>query len=233
MSFETFLYSLLGGILPALVWLFFWLREDRKNPEPDNLILKTFLLGMISVILVLPFQKSVEMLFPGLATLSIVIWASLEEIFKLGAGYFGGLRSAEENEPVDALIYMITSALGFVALENTLFIFGPLANNDISQGIITGNLRFIGASLLHVVSSGIIGFTLASFFYKTQAKKVLAGAMGLVGAIGFHTLFNMLIIKNGQLGTVYAFFSVWLGVTLLLLAFEKVKSIAPKADTGI
>lgn len=233
MSFDTFLYSLLGGILPAIVWLLFWLREDRKHPEPNNLILKTFILGMLSVIAVIPFQKGVALIFPGLATLSIVIWAALEEIFKLGAGYFGGLMTKEENEPVDALIYMITAALGFVALENTLFILGPLSGNDISQGIITGNLRFIGASLLHVVSSGIVGFSLSLFFYKIHYKKVIAGAIGLLVAIGFHIFFNMLIIRHGQVGTMYAFISVWIGVTLLLLAFEKSKSIAPRTNTKI
>ena len=136
MNIETLTYALLGGILPALVWLLFWLREDRKNPEPNNLILKTFLLGMISVILVLPFQKGVEMITPSLGALAILLWAILEEVFKLGAGYFGGLHSKEDNEPIDPIIYMITAALGFVALENTLFIMGPLLGEDVARTVL-------------------------------------------------------------------------------------------------
>ena len=54
---ETALYALLGGILPALVWLAFWLREDYKHPEPRGLVFRTFIFGMIAVIIVLPFQK--------------------------------------------------------------------------------------------------------------------------------------------------------------------------------
>src|SRR3989338_9470647 len=162
MNFQTIFYAVLGGILPALLWLSFWLREDRKHPEPKGLIGKTFLFGMLAVIVVLPFQKGVDAVFPDLMLPAIFLWAGLEECFKFAAGYFGGLHSIEDNEPVDPIIYMITAALGFVALENTLFILGPLLiGEELTRSVIAGNLRFIGASLLHVVSSGIVGVSLA------------------------------------------------------------------------
>lgn len=224
-NLETFAYSLLGGILPALLWLFFWLREDRKNPEPNRLIGRTFLLGMLSVVLVIPFQKGVEMMFPSLAATAILLWALLEEVFKFGAGYFGGLHSAEDDEPVDPMIYMITAALGFVALENALFIFGPLAGEDVTQGLITGNMRFIGASLLHVVSSGIVGASLSFAFYRTRPKRTAAVTTGLILAILFHFLFNIFILQMGGNGTLIAFMGVWVGVVGLLLAFERAKAI--------
>src|SRR3989344_644465 len=173
MAIETIIYALLGGILPALVWLAFWLREDYKHPEPRGLILRTFFFGMLAVILVLPFQKMVDALIPGMTVVTILLWVVLEELFKFGAAYLGGLKSVEDNEPIDPIIYMITAALGFVALENTLFLFGSLVGKDIIGGLITGNLRFIGASLLHVVSSGIVGFSLAFSFYKSKKEHVL------------------------------------------------------------
>lgn len=223
------IYASLGGILPALVWLLFWLREDSRSPEPNRLILKTFLLGMCAVALVLPFQKGVLMLMPQMTILSIFLWALFEEVFKFGAGYFGGIHSVDDNEPVDPMIYMITAALGFVALENTLFIIGPLLGDDILKGVITGNLRFMGASLLHVVSSGIIGFALSLSFYKSRLKRAWITLFALLGAILLHLLFNLLIIVKGDQGTTLAFLLVWLGVMILLLAFEKIKTIAPKA----
>lgn len=226
-NLDTIAYALLGGVLPALLWLFFWLKEDRKNPEPDRLIFKTFLLGMLSVLLVLPFQKGVEAIFPSLTVLSLFLWALLEEIFKFGAGYFGGLHSVEDNEPVDPMIYMITAALGFVALENALFIFGPLIANDAVQSFITGNMRFIGASLLHVVSSGIVGASLALSFYKSWYKRVSYVTCGLILAIAFHLYFNIMIINMGSTGTTISFVSVWVGVAALLLTFERIKRIAP------
>src|SRR3990167_316972 len=163
-SLETLIYAALGGILPALVWLSFWLREDRKNPEPNGLIVKTFLLGMFAVLLVLPFQKGVEMLIPGTTLVTLFLWAFFEETFKLSAGYFGGLHTVDDNEPIDPMIYMITAALGFVALENTLFILGPMIDGNVLESLVTGHMRFIGASLLHIVSSGFVGMALAFSF---------------------------------------------------------------------
>ncbi len=229
MNLNVFIYALLGGILPALVWLLFWLREDRKHPEPDGLILKTFFFGMLSVVLVLPFQKGIDFLFPGLVVLPVVLWAMLEEVFKFFAGYFGGLHTTEDNEPLDPMIYMITAALGFVALENTLFILGPLLEQDIPQTLLTGNLRFIGASLLHVIASGFVGAMLSFSFYKSLKKKVKAVFLGLLGAIGIHITFNLLIVSQGEMGATIAFSGVWLSIIILLLTFEKVKGIAPKA----
>lgn len=219
-------YAVLGGVLPALVWLSFWLREDRKNPEPNNLILKTFLLGMLSVALVLPFQKGVQIAFPTLIIFPFVLWAALEEVFKFVAGYFGGIHSVEDNEPLDPLIYMITAALGFVAVENALFIFSPIQAEDLSQSLITGQLRFIGASLLHVVASGIVGVGLSFSFYQSRMQKIVKVTLALLGAIAFHILFNLLIVKVDDIGTTLAFIFVWVGVVALLLAFEKVRSIA-------
>lgn len=233
MNLQTILYALLGGVLPALVWLLFWLREDSKSPEPRNILVRTFLFGMLSVALVLPFQKGVELLIPELTLISLFLWAALEEVFKFGAGYFGGLHSVDDNEPLDPMIYMITASLGFVALENTLFIFGPLLGGDTSAGLVTGNMRFIGASLLHVVSSGIIGAALSLSFYQSRAKRILWGIIAIVIAIAFHTFFNFLIITHGNLGTTTAFFLVWAVVVFLLLVFEKIKTIAPETNSGI
>jgi RsiW-degrading membrane proteinase PrsW (M82 family) len=225
-NFEIVVYALLGGIVPALVWLVFWLQEDFLNPEPRGLILKTFVLGMLSVVLVLPFQKAVDVLIPNMTVLAILLWAILEEGFKFGAAYIGGLRSVEDNEPIDSLIYMITAALGFVALENALFIFGPLIDEDIVRSIITGNLRFIGASLLHVVSSGIIGVALAFSYYQSKKRHMIFASVGVTLAVMTHTGFNLAIIHGSNPGAILAFGLVWIGVVLLLLAFEKSKTIA-------
>lgn len=220
------IYALLGGILPALVWLLFWLREDWQNPEPNRLILRTFLFGMLAVPLVLPFEWFVEQRFDKLTT-AIIIWAVLEESFKLAAGYFGGLHTIEDNEPIDPLVYMITAALGFVAVENALFILAPIIGDNVPQTIITTNLRFIGASLLHVVASGVIGASISFAFYKSYANRVKGVVLGLFWAILLHAGFNLAVLSS-EGGLNAAFFGAWVGVVALLLTFERVKRIAPE-----
>lgn len=225
MNLETIFFALLGGIIPALLWLDFWLHEDKKNPEPKGMVAKTFLFGMLAVVLVIPLQKVIEDVRPGTSIYVILVWAALEELLKFGAAWFGGLRSKNDNEPVDAIVYTVTAALGFVALENTLFILGPLLEADIVQGVITGNLRFIGASLLHVVTSGMIGSAYAFTFYKPRAVRTKAVKRIFFLAVAFHFGFNILILKLGGPGTAWAFLAVWTSAIALLWAFEKAKSV--------
>jgi RsiW-degrading membrane proteinase PrsW (M82 family) len=222
----TITYALLGGVLPALLWLQFWLAEDKLRPEPKGRLIATFLAGMLAVVIVLPFQKLVSNIFAESAT-AFLLWAVLEESFKFGAAYFVALRSRDDDEPLDPLVYMITAALGFAALENALFIINPLLQTNALSGFITGDLRFIGSTLLHTVSSGVIGMGLALTFYKTK-KVRLAWCLGaFVLAVFFHTAFNLMIINASELETFLVFGAVWAGGAALILMFEKVKTITP------
>src|SRR3990172_4645093 len=52
----TLIFAVFGGILPALFWLWFWLKEDREHPEPRGKIAASFLVGMGAVFLALPLE---------------------------------------------------------------------------------------------------------------------------------------------------------------------------------
>lgn len=222
---EIVVYALLGGILPALVWLSFWLREDSRKPEPRGLILRTFVFGMIAVVLVLPFQEWTSRILPNFTVFAFLIYATLEEVFKLGAAYFGGLDTPEDDEPVDPLVYMITGALGFVALENTLFILDAILDQNLVAGVIMSNMRFVGASVLHIIASGIVGAGMTFSFYSSGKKKSVYVVTSLIIAILFHTAFNVLLNSQTELGGLIALVSVWISVLLLLLTFEKAKTL--------
>ena len=117
---QTLLFALLGGVLPALLWLWFWLKEDKKSPEPRGLIFMSFVAGMMVVPLVIPFQQFAATYFFGI--IALTSWAATEEILKFLAAWLFVLRRKEMNEPIDAVIYMITIALGFSAFENALYL---------------------------------------------------------------------------------------------------------------
>lgn len=224
-SANILFFSLLGGIVPAIVWLLFWLREDNKRPEPRGMLILSFFAGMLAVPLVIPFQK--YFMVEGDMTTTFLIWAGLEELFKFLAAFFVAICQKDDNEPVDGLIYMMTVALGFSAMENTIFIFHPLSEGNITESLITGNVRFIGASLLHTLCSAVIGIGLGLSFYKSTATKVWSVIVSLVLAIGLHTLFNLFIMRE-QSGTTFATFGfVWIAIVVLMLFFEKIKSVYP------
>lgn len=221
--------ALLGGIAPALFWLWFWLRQDHARPEPKSLIITSFLAGMAVVVLVLPLQQFAVQRFSGENL--IFVWVIIEEVLKYAAALAVVLWHRAVDEPVDVIVYLITVALGFAALENALFIFTPLAAGEITQSILTGQFRFLGATLLHVLASGVVGVMIAFAFYKSSAAKVLYGTFGLFIAIVLHALFNFSIIGARGTTILIVFFFVWLGIIALLIVFEKVKQLGDRHRT--
>lgn len=221
---QTIGIALLGGIVPALIWLWFWLKEDSTNPEPKGLLLLTFLGGAISVFAVLPVQRFTEGFFPNETSL-LVVWAAIEEIIKYAFVAILALRSRHCDEPIDFAIYMITGALGFAALENTLFLLDPIALKDSVVSLLTGNLRFIGSMLLHVVTSGIIGMAIGFAYYKNFVRREIALFTGLILSIALHSAFNYLIINSSQ--NVFSVFTLlWIVTIVFIFLFELLRRLS-------
>jgi RsiW-degrading membrane proteinase PrsW (M82 family) len=221
-----------GGVLPALAWLWFWLREDAEHPEPRRLIALAFFAGMVSVAFVIPLEQYVATLLPN-QTLTFTAWSAIEEAMKFLAAFIAVLWRPDNDEPIDAVIYMVTVALGFSAVENTLFLWSPLAGNTIFQTIVTGNLRFVGATLLHLLSSATVGVALALAFYKPRAAKIRYAIVGVILAALLHSTFNFLILNTPQAYLLRTFVFVWIGVIVLLAALEFVKRIRPAIKAGL
>lgn len=225
---EMFVYALLGGVLPSLLWMWFWMHESYKHDEPKGTISLAFIVGMCAVFLVYPFQKFIPAILglPSEHFLVLGSWAFIEELFKLLAAFYVALKFKDIfNEPIDAFIYLMTTALGFVAMENTFYLLAPLLQGDAMGSIMTGNLRFMGASLLHVVASGAISICIAYGFYKHGFVRKVYWIGGLIIATILHTLFNYFIIITTQESTFLIFSFVWLTTILLILALERVKTI--------
>ena len=216
--------ALLGGVLPALLWLTFWLLEDRCEPEPKRYLLLTFIAGGVAVFAALWIEQRAMVYYSG--TTLLFLWAATEELLKFGAAYLVALRLRVFDEPLDAIVYMVTVALGFSAFENMLFLLTPLQNGDVLQTIIRGDLRFIGATLLHTLASATIGIALALAFYKRAAVKRMAAAAGVILAVALHTLFNFFILKGGGDTTFWVFLFIWFGIVVMLFMTEQIKQPA-------
>ena len=216
-----------GGILPALAWLWFWLREDSKHPEPRRLIALAFVAGMISVAVAVPTEKFVQGFLPSI-TLIFMAWSVIEELLKYLFAYGTVLRRSENDEPIDPVIYMVTVALGFAAAENTLFLLSPIAGNTPHEIFLTGNLRFIGATLLHVISSAAIGVCIGATFYKKKSVRRYATLVGVILACLLHASFNFFILQAPEETLLRTFSFVWVGVIALLAVLEYIKRIHPK-----
>lgn len=238
-TLEIVLYAFVGGILPAFVWLFFLMKEDARCPEPRSLILLAMFAGMLCVPIVLPLEHYVKAIMPTLTAVPtlfdrfalnlaiempvIIAWAAIEETVKFALAALLILWRKAVDEPIDLIIYMICVALGFSALENALFLVAPLANGDVAQTVLANNLRFIGATLLHVIASATVGFAMALAYTKMRHVRPFAVALGLILAIALHALFNFLIIRETASHTVLAFLLVWVGAVVGFGLFETLR----------
>lgn len=231
MSLETIFLALLGGLAPAIFWLWFWLKEDAGRPEPRGLIVLTFLLGGFFVIPTFIIQRLLSENFgwslnQGLVSM-IITWAAIEESAKYLAARWSGLRSRFFDEPVDAMIYLLTAALGFAAFENALYLLDVFYSRGGTalDFLLLGNFRFVGATVVHIVTSALVGFFIAGSFCSGKAVRRLSLIFGLLTAIVLHAAFNYFIITSSQ-GTLFRIFLVlWFTAILIILFFERVKTI--------
>ena len=236
--------AIAGGVLPSLVWLWFWLKQDRQSPEPTGLIALSFFAGMAIVYFVLPLQKlvltsivsivdvvnaialKISLVAPDEETIRITSWAFIEEFAKYATVFFIAFKSKFFDEPMDAVIYLITAALGFSAMENTLYIFKDMATSGGFEILTNGNMRFLGATIVHIVSSAFIGIAIAFSFYAPRYVKFLAVTIGIFTATLLHAYFNLSIIESdGTMKTLLVFSQFWgaiIGIIVLLALVKRI-----------
>ena len=188
------------------------------------MIVLAFIAGMVAVPLAIPLEQWVKAAFIDSPVLSVfTAWALIEEVLKyLMAAAFIFWRP-EVDEAPDYVIYMVTVALGFAAAENVLFLLTPAATGSVASTIYTGDVRFIGSTLLHVFASAAIGFALAFSDRATLPLRMVAAGSGLILAVALHTTFNALIITEGTSTVLSAVFLVWTAAVTFFAAFEVLK----------
>jgi RsiW-degrading membrane proteinase PrsW (M82 family) len=219
---KILIFAFLSGIIPSLLWLWFWLKEDEDHPEPKGLLTLVFVMGMLAVVAVLPIEKFIQNLVDSHSG-RIVLWASAEEILKYLAVLIILYKTSNANEPIDWPIYMITAALGFAALENALFLVKPFSVSQATVALLTGQLRFMGSTLLHTVSSGILGIAIGISLHSDSFKRKWHLCVGFMVAIALHSAFNFFIIRNDGNDFLKVFAFLWVVTIIVMLLFEKVR----------
>ncbi len=226
------------GLLPSFAWLIFFLRED-VHPEPKKMIARAFIAGALVTFVAVGLQLLFRNILQSFQVneyhlISFSLFGFIEEALKFFAAYLMVRKSRFFDEPIDAMIYMITAALGFAMVEN-IAVMSKAETLSEAFGIIT--LRFVGATLLHALSSGIVGYYWAKgIILNRQAKPELGPVCylgnvpakllifkGIVFATLLHTTFNCLILISKE---VIIYPTIFLIITALFIFwdFEKVKS---------
>ncbi len=131
----------------------------------------------------------------SLITIFLTI-ALTEELLKYLAVRLAILKNPEFDEPIDAMLYLIIVALGFAAAENIVTLITLDTMRDVA---IISILRFWGATFLHTLASGVIGYHLALSMRKKFWKSKIFILRGFIIAIIIHGVYNYILIKADNL----------------------------------
>ena len=235
MDFLIIIY-IIFGLLPSLTWLFYYLSKD-MHPEPKKMILKIFLWGAFITIPVFFVQMGLGSLLQSFnldaTTTNILYWFLVigfsEEFFKYLVFKVKVTNSYHLDEPLDVMLYMVVAALGFAAIENILYLFAPSAQMSLSQVIdrtmIVALIRFIGSTFLHTLCSAVIGYAMATSFYKNK-KRGITILLGILVAIFFHGLYDFsLMTADGYMKIIIPITIIITLAIIVFSGFNKLKTL--------
>lgn|SRR3989338_416770 len=211
------------GFLPSLFWLVFYLKKD-WHPEPKSMLTKTFFLGLALAPLAVGAQWLLSKFIVGadpltdISTNSVFFFgaALVEEVVKYLAIRFIVLNNSAFDEPLDAMVYMITAALGFAAIENVLVLMQSIPDGA-SATIQIWLYRSMGATFLHALSSAVVGYFIAlSWFYHHHSKKLIP--LGILAGTLVHFVFNSIVLNSMEQTSALLRSSVFLLFTAFVIS---------------
>jgi RsiW-degrading membrane proteinase PrsW (M82 family) len=118
---------------------------------------------------------------------SFVFIGPTEELLKLVAVWVGIYRSRDFREPLDGMVYAATAALGFVSVENVIYL-GELG----AQSIVS---RTFYATPAHVLFSSMWGYSMGLARFK-RSGELLIIMKGFLAAAFLHGTYNFVVAVN-------------------------------------
>ncbi len=238
--------GVLLSLIPAGVWLGFFYRRDRLEPEPKGLILQVFLLGgLLAAALGIPLVDRIYSVSSWTAQSviiqilgAILVVGFSQEFLKYAAVRFSVFASGEFDELVDGIIYGTAAGLGFAAVLNVAFVIN---SGGVDLG--TGVLRITITSLAHASFGGITGYFLGVEKFRSKPAWWTALGVGLAAILNGLFFFMRTNISQGALSNSGDQVSRWLGLilaavlagivtTFLSNAIKRQMQSAPAAKEG-
>ena len=202
-------YSFLSFFLP-FIWIWYFSRKD-KHPESKFWLFMAFILGIIAAVLAYYTEDWLHPFVSENRFLKFLIFAFVEEFLKFILIWFFIFPQKVFDESIDAMIYMMFAAWGFASLENLALIIKPPELITFGPGLILF-FRFLGANLLHILASALIGY---GYAYMIKTRRIFPFVFSLLAGTSLHFLYNYLIISLPP-GFVLVLPILWLTVLVVL-----------------
>lgn len=172
---------------PAACVILYIYIKDKHEREPVSLLVKSFLLGILAVLVTFLISLPLDMFVPTdeenlsqQAVHAFLLVALVEEfskfLFVRGILY----NDAHFNEPFDGIVYSVMVSMGFATLENILYV---------SQGgLSTAIVRMFTAVPAHAMFAVLMGYYIGKA--KFEPGNSYLSWIGLLTATLFHGAYD-------------------------------------------
>ncbi len=127
---------------------------------------------------------------------AFLLTAPLEEVMKMIALLLGIGWSRDLDEPLDGIVYGTAVGLGFASVENVFYVTGAIEHGAAEAAYVAG-LRGFTATLVHVSTSGLLGFFLGLTKFRARRRRWWLVTVGLLIAIAFHGAYDAFLSGSG------------------------------------
>lgn len=224
MDYLLLIVTLIVAILPIYLIGYYFYKKDTIK-EPKKLLIKLFLSGIGSCIIVLFLSLFGIILFPNFANVenihnkfSLLIYCfifvgTIEEISKFIMIYSISYNNKEFDQAFDIILYSVFVGLGFACFENMIYILGSELN------ITTALLRGFTAVPAHVCFQTIMGYYL--YLSKTNNKNNNI-FLSIIIPIILHGTYDFFIFSQNEL---LILLFILLLIFLIIFANSKIKKL--------
>jgi RsiW-degrading membrane proteinase PrsW (M82 family) len=189
------------ALVPAVLWMAFFYRQDRLEPEPKHYVIAVFVLGMlICNAVAIPVVDGLFDVNSWLSTNtwtyivgSILVIGVVQEFLKYATVRYSVYMTPEFDERVDGIIYGTAAGLGFATVLNVHYV---VANGGVD--LYMGVLRMAVTTLAQASFAGITGYFLGRA--KFEVEPVWWQASGLALAAVLNGLFTWVRSTITQVG---------------------------------
>lgn len=220
---ESVAVALTVAVVPAPLFVGLVLLTDRFEPEPRRMLAVTFLYGATAAVALAGVLNTIGAGLlagrydPGAAQVLTIVGVApvVEEVLKGAAVLVVAWRYRPEfTSTVDGLVYSAMVGLGFAVTENVTYYLGALAAGEEAFAA-TVVARGVLSPFAHPLFTAMFGTGLA-VAVQSARWRVLPAAVGLLGAIALHGLWNAAGLTGG--GFVLVYVAVFVPVFLVVVA---------------
>jgi RsiW-degrading membrane proteinase PrsW (M82 family) len=205
------------AVIASAVWLAFFYRRDRLEPEPKGMVLQVFVLAaLLAAAVGSPLADSVYRVSDWLYRTTwaqilggVLVLGFSQEFLKYAAVRFSVFSSPEFDERTDGIVYGTAAGLGYALVLNVALV---LDSGGVDLG--AGSIRIVLTALAHASFAGITGYFLGR--QKLEVRPLWWMPLGVSVAAVLNGVFFYLrgAVAQGGIGPAGGVANPWAGLAL-------------------